>query len=273
MSNDESELPMQSTTAPERLHMGDDGRSIAILRRPGRAPGLSWLGGFRSDMEGSKAMALDQFGISHALAITRFDYSGHGRSGGDFNQGTIGRWLDEAEAVFATTTGPQIVVGSSMGGWLALLLNRRLRAAGNDRIGGLVLIAPAVDMTEDLMRRHFTTRETKAMDKQGFIEQPSEYGGTYRIGRQLIEEGAEHLLFGRVIITGCPVTILQGGKDKTVLKEHAHRLVQHIVSDPVQMTLIPDGDHRLSRPEDLLVLERAVEQMVSDLVVPKTLRA
>src|SRR5690349_14364973 len=131
---------------PERLIVGD--RPIAVERRAGRAPGLFWLSGFRSDMTGTKALAVDAFGASHGLAVTRFDYSGHGQWGGDFNQGTISRWLEETEAVFATTRGPQIVIGSSMGGWLALLLARALRARGDSRIAGMVLIAPAVDMTE-----------------------------------------------------------------------------------------------------------------------------
>jgi len=129
---------------PEAILVGD--RTIAVERRAGRAPGLFWLSGFRSDMTGSKANAVDALGESHGLAVTRFDYSGHGQSGGEFDQGTISRWLEEAEMVFATTSGPQIVVGSSMGGWLALLLNRARRTKGDDRIHGLVLIAPATVM-------------------------------------------------------------------------------------------------------------------------------
>ena len=126
---------------------GADGRPIAVERRAGRAPGLFWLSGFRSDMTGSKASALDAFGASHGLAVTRFDYSGHGQSGGDFNLGTISRWLEEAIAVLTTTSGPQILVGSSMGGWLALLLARELRRAGSNRIAGLVLINATIPNT------------------------------------------------------------------------------------------------------------------------------
>ena len=134
----------EGSVLPEFLEIG--GRPIAIERRAGRQPGLVWLGGFRSDMQGSKAMALDRFGAEHGLAVTRFDYSGHGQSGGDFNEGTISRWLEEALAVFDTTSGPQIVIGSSMGGWLALLLIRELRRRGLSRVMGLALIAPATDM-------------------------------------------------------------------------------------------------------------------------------
>src|SRR5690606_14250904 len=231
------------------------------------APGLFWLGGYRSDMAGSKAGALDAFGERHGLAVTRFDYSGHGQSGGDFLDGTISRWLEEALAVFALTEGPQIVVGSSMGGWLALLPSRAPRARGDDRVQGLILIAPAVDMTEDLMRATLTNKELKSLEERGLVEQPSEYSDEpYPITRALIEDGNQHLMFGRGIVTGCPVTILQGGRDKDVPREHAMKLVQHLLSDPVTFTLVPDGDHRLSRPEDIALLEAALERAVEDAV-------
>src|SRR3569833_1148726 len=195
---------------PETLMVGD--RPIAVERRPGRPPGLFWLSGFRPDMTGSKATAVDGFGASHGLAVTRFDYSGHGRSGGDFNAGTISRWLEEAEAVFATTTGPQIVIGSSMGGWLALLLNRARRAKGDDRVHGLVLIAPATDMTE-LMLAQTPKKYRKLLDKQGYVDTPSDYSAApYRINKALIDDGRHHLLFGHAIETGCPVTILRGAR-------------------------------------------------------------
>ena len=195
---------------PERLRIGDGeaSREIAILRRSGAAPGLFWLGGYRSDMVGGKATALDAYGAAQGLAVTRFDYSGHGQSGGDFLDGTISRWLEEALAVFATTTGPQVVIGSSMGGWLALLLNRALRVRSEDRVGALILIAPAVDMTEDLMWADFTKKERKALETDGVVHQPSDYGEPYPITRSLIEDGKQHLMFGRGIETGCPVTIL-----------------------------------------------------------------
>src|SRR4051812_24545989 len=157
---------------PEFLTVGD--RQIAVLRRPGRAPGLFWLSGFRSDMTGSKATAVDTFGAEHGLSVTRMDYSGHGQSGGDFNLGTVSRWLEEAVAVFETTAGPQILVGSSMGGYIALLVTRALRARGIDRVAGMVLIAPATDMTE-LMLAEMPKKYQKLLDKQGFVDTPSEY--------------------------------------------------------------------------------------------------
>ena len=253
-------------TATEYLEVGvgTESRRIAMLRRPGKAPGIFWLGGYRSEMTGSKAMALDAFGAEHGNAVARLDYSGHGQSGGDFLEGTISRWLEESLAVFALTEGPQVVVGSSMGGWLALLLARHMHRLGSDRIKALVLIAPAVDMTEELMLKGFSKKELKALREKGVVEQPSAYSSDpYPITARLIEDGRQHLMFGRSIDVGCPVTILQGGKDPDVPRDHALKLVQHLLTDPVTFTLVPDGDHRLSRPEDLELLKAAVEREIT----------
>lgn len=246
-------------------HIQVSGRSIAIAHRAGKEPGLFWLSGFKSDMTGSKALALDAYGARRGLAVTRFDYSGHGQSGGDFAAGTISRWLEEAEAAFATTSGPQIVVGSSMGGWLALLLNRALRRKSANRVAALVLIAPATDMT-DLMLAQMPEAARAALDAQGYVERPSDYGAEpYRITRGLIADGATHRLFGRSIETGCPVAILQGARDVDVPREHAQRLLAHLLTDPVTFTLVPDGEHRMSRPQDLALLERTLDQLIADL--------
>jgi pimeloyl-ACP methyl ester carboxylesterase len=250
---------------PLRITVGSDaaGRQIAVEQRQGASPGLFWLGGYRSDMQGAKAMELDRLGAEHGLAVTRFDYSGHGASGGDFELGTISRWLEEAQAVFAQTSGPQIVVGSSMGGWLALLLVRAMLNTGDHRVVGLVLIAPAADMTRELMLAGFTPTEHESLQNNGYVDQPSQYSDEpYRITRALIEDGEKHLLFGGVVETGCPVVILQGGQDPDVPQSHAIKLVTHILHDPVTLTLIPDGDHRLSRPEDLERLRQAVLGLV-----------
>jgi pimeloyl-ACP methyl ester carboxylesterase len=245
--------------------VGEATRGVAILRRPGGQPGLFWLGGFKSDMIGTKAEALDAFAGERGLAITRFDYSGHGRSGGRFQDGTISRWLEEALAVFSTTSGEQIVAGSSMGGWLALLLNRALRARGESRVKALILIAPAVDMTQDLMRAKFTRKELRSLEERGLVEQPSDYSDApYVLARALIEDGANHLLFGKGLETGCPVTILQGGRDTDVPQEHALKLAAHLLHDPVTVTLIPDGDHRLSRAQDLARLRDAVARVMAE---------
>lgn len=241
---------------------GSATRPIAVLRRIGSAPGVFWLGGFRSEMTGSKAEALDGLGREIGAAVTRFDYSGHGRSGGDFLDGTISRWLEEALAVFATTHGPQVVVGSSMGGWIALLLARELNRRGlGERLKGVVLIAPAVDMTEELMLKGFSKKQLKSLKEAGRVDRPSEYSDEpYPITAGLIEDGRQHLLFGRGIDVGAPVAILQGGKDKDVPREHAMRLVQHLLLDPVTVTLVLDGDHRLSRPADLELLQSTVRR-------------
>lgn len=259
----EPENAMIDKTATLAVGQGGQTREIAMLLRAGKAPGLFWLGGFRSDMLGSKARALDEFGAENGLAVTRFDYSGHGQSGGAFLEGTISRWLEEALAVFETTKGPQIVVGSSMGGWLALLLNRALRQRGEDRVRAMVLIAPAADMTRDLMRETFTDAELLDLWEKGRVEQPSDYSDEpYVLTRALIEDGENHLLFGAPIRTHCPVAILQGGHDTDVPPAHALKLVSHLVSDPVTFTLIPDGDHRLSRDSDLDLLRQTVQRLL-----------
>lgn len=248
------------------IRVGADGREIAILRRAGKAPGLCWLGGFRSEMTGSKASAIDALGGALGLGVTRFDYSGSGASGGDFEDGTVTRWLEEALAVFATTRGAQIVIGSSMGGWLALLLNKALRDKGDSRVKALVLIAPAVDMTEDLMRTTFSPAELHTLHNAGKVEQKSAYSDDPDIlTEKLILDGERHLLFPHgSIVCGCPVAILQGGRDEDVPKEHAFKLLSHLTQDPVTFTLIPDGEHRLSREADLEKLRDVVRRLARD---------
>ena len=146
---------------------GDNARRIAMLRRPGRTPGLFWLNGYRSDMRGAKASALDAFGAARGLAVTRFDHSGNGESGGDFLEGTISRWLEDSLAVFATTSGPQVLVGSSLGAWLALLMARELRRRGEDRVKALILIAPAVDATSELIGKRMTKAQRTVLERDG----------------------------------------------------------------------------------------------------------
>jgi pimeloyl-ACP methyl ester carboxylesterase len=193
----------------------------------------------------------------------RFDYSGHGESGGDFTDGTIGRWLADSLAVYmAFCNGPQVVVGSSMGGWLALLLARELRQQkGAAPIAGMVLIAPAVDFTEELMWKQFPDAIKREIETKGFWQRPSQYGEeAYPITKGLIEEGRNHLMLGGLIETGCPVHILQGVQDPDVPWRHAQELVARFSRDDVVMTLIKDGDHRLSRPEDIERLLAAVAE-------------
>ncbi|MBU1176219.1 MAG: alpha/beta fold hydrolase [Alphaproteobacteria bacterium] len=245
---------------------GDAARDIAVAQRSGAHPGLFWLGGFKSEMTGTKAAALDALGAEMGVGVTRFDYSGHGLSGGSFLDGTISRWLEEALAVFGLTTGPQIVVGSSMGGWMALLLNRALREAGGSRVKALALVAPAIDMTEDLMRATFTPAELHDLHATGRVERPSAYSDEpHVLTERLIVDGSRHVLFGHgSIVVGCPVAILQGGQDAAVPLTHALKLLSHLTLDPVSFTLVPDGDHRLSRPEDLERLKETVRRLVAE---------
>jgi pimeloyl-ACP methyl ester carboxylesterase len=244
---------------------GYEARQIAVRVRTGGTPGLFWLGGFNSDMRGTKAQALDAWAREQGRAMTRFDYSGHGESGGEFAEGTIGRWLEESLAVFETfCRGPQVVIGSSMGGWLALLMVRALaqRAApGPANIAGLVLIAPAVDFTEVLMWQRFAPEVKREIEDKGFWLRPSQYSEEpYLITRGLIEEGRQHLLLGGMIETGCPVRVLQGVQDPDVPWRHAVELVSRFARDDVVLTMVKDGDHRLSRPEDIDRLIAAVAE-------------
>jgi alpha-beta hydrolase superfamily lysophospholipase len=253
-----------------RLAVGDgpEAREISVLSRPGASPGLFWLGGFRSDMTGTKARALDALAAARGLACTRFDYSGHGASGGRFEDGTISRWLEEARTVFeAGTEGPQIVVGSSMGGWLALLLADARRAAAEaSRIASLILIAPAVDMTQTLMWDHFDEAARNQLAEDGAYRVPSEYSDEpYVITRALIDDGRRHLFGHRLIETGCPVHILQGVADADVPWRGSVDLVSRFASDDVVLTLVKDGDHRLSRPEDLERLTAAIDGAIGEM--------
>ena len=261
---------MTQCAAPEQepafINVGssEGARRIAVRARAGGGPGLFWLGGFNSDMKGTKALALDAWAAEHGRACVRFDYSGHGESGGKFADGTIGRWLDESVAVFSQfCEGSQVVIGSSMGGWMALLLARELAtgAASRASLAGLVLIAPAPDFTEVLMWNGFAPEVRDEIMTRGVWHRPSEYGDPYPITRALIEEGRNHLLLGSKIEIGCPVRILQGAQDPDVPWQHAFALAHRLPSDDVVLTMIQDGDHRLSRPQDIARMIAAVAEI------------
>ena len=243
---------------------GEDRRKIAVRARAGAAPGLIWLGGFNSDMTGTKALALDAWAAERGRACVRFDYSGHGESGGVFIDGTIGRWLEESVAVFEQfCRGPQVVIGSSMGGWMALLLAREVarRQLTEASLAGLVLIAPAPDFTEQLMWNGFPPEVREEIRTRGVWMRPSQYGDPYPITRALIEEGRNHLLLGSAIDVGCPVRILQGAQDPDVPWQHAFALAHRLPSEDVVLTVIQDGDHRLSRPQDIARIIAAVAEI------------
>jgi len=256
--NERVELPLAF------LEMAGPPRNIAVRARAGAEPGLFWLSGFNSDMKGTKAVALDQWAEAHGRACVRFDYSGHGESGGAFTDGTISKWLAEALAVFDSfCKGPQIVVGSSMGGWIALLLARELLRRENPaaKLAGLVLIAPAPDFTEATLWKGLPSKIRKQIEQEGVWMRPSEYGDPYPITRALIEDGRNHLLLNGSIEVGCPVRIFQGRQDPDVPWEHAITLVSHMPGDDVILTMIQDGDHRLSRPQDIARILAAVEEI------------
>jgi pimeloyl-ACP methyl ester carboxylesterase len=254
--------------APQFIDVGAgaDRRAIAVRATAGQAPAILWLGGFASDMMGTKAQALAAWAEANGRACVRFDYSGHGESGGEFSDGTIGRWLADSIAVFdAFCRGPQILVGSSMGGWLALLLARELRRRATPpqaSLAGMVLIAPAVDFTEALMWKRLPPDARRDIEEKGFWQRPSEYDERgYKITRALIEDGRRHLMLDGLIETGCPVRILQGVKDDSVPWQHAVELTSRLAQDDVVLSLVKDGDHRLSRPEDIERLLAAIAEL------------
>ncbi|MDB5643843.1 MAG: Alpha/beta hydrolase family protein [Hyphomicrobiales bacterium] len=243
-----------------------DGCRIAFRRRlaspaaPAR-PGLVWLGGFKSDMQSTKAQRLDAFAASEGRACLRFDYSGHGESDGRFEDGVISHWLAQSLALIRTqTSGPQVIIGSSMGGWIALLAARAMGAQeARERLAGFVLIAPAVDFTEALMWAQMSPKIRKQIETDGVWLRQSAYApDPYPITRELIEDGRRNLLLGQTLDAHAPVHILQGMQDPDVPWSHAMTLVEHLAGDCVTLSLIKDGDHRLSREEDIAALISAV---------------
>ena len=225
--------------------------------------GFFWLGGFMSDMSGSKATALAALANATKRSFVRFDYSGHGASGGRFEEGTIGKWLNEAEAVFRQVAkGPRVLVGSSMGGWIALLLARRLLKEDPQqarRIRGMVLLAPATDMTKDLMWDLFSEDMRQTLTHEGRIAIPSEYGPEpYVITKDLVEEGMNHLILEEGLSVPWPVRILQGEADADVPWRHGLKTFEALSGDDITFTLIKGGDHRLSTPRDLQMLGETV---------------
>ncbi|MEP2703953.1 MAG: alpha/beta hydrolase [Roseibium sp.] len=252
------------TQEPQFIEVGKNGdkRRIAVLKDAGSGPGLMWLSGFKSDMTGSKAEALSEYCLERGQDVVRFDYSGHGQSSGEFEDACVSDWLEEAVAVFDRFCGQEtILVASSMGGWIALLL--ALARKETNRIKGLVLIAPAVDFTEELMwKQRFSDEIREAIMSEGRWTQPSDYSDDpYIITRNLIDDGRKHLLFGKPLHIGAPVTILQGVLDPDVPVAHAQRLVDSLPQDDVTFSLVPDGDHRLSRPQDIDLLLRSIADL------------
>lgn len=228
----------------------DGGASIAYRRLDGHNPGVVFLHGYRSDMDGGKALALEDWCRAQGRAFLRFDLFGHGQSSGQVEDGTIGRWADDAEAAISQlTSGPQILVGSSLGGWIALLAALRLRP----RIAGLVGVAAAPDFTEDLMWNAFSPEKKRQLIEQGHVVEENCYepDQPWIIPRRLIEDGRNHLLLRDAINLYCPVRLIQGQKDADVPWETALKIADCLAADDVEVVLVKDGDHRLSRDHDL----------------------
>lgn len=236
------------------------GERIAYLKRNGSGPGVVWLGGFKSEMSATKATALDAWAEETGRAFVRFDYFGHGKSSGDFRLGTISRWRADALAVLdELTQGAQILVGSSMGAWLALLV----ALARPQRIAALLLIAPATDFTEILLWRRLDANVQREVLEKGEWLAPTAYGpDPYPITRVLVEDGRKHLLLDGRIALSCPVRIVQGMSDPDVPWQHALKLVEALGPD-TQITLVKDGDHRLSKARELALIERILSTLVA----------
>lgn len=229
--------------------------------------GVVWLGGFASNMRGEKASFLDAKAAAQQRAMLRFDYSGHGESafdepGGRFTDGAVGDWLEQSLAAFlALTQGPQILIGSSMGAWIALLLVRRLAELGMEaRLRGLLLLAPAPDFTEELLWKNLSLAAQREIVEQGAHLRPSPYGAT-PITRRLIEDGRKRLLLGGGVRSYAPTHILHGARDEDAPWRHALALSERFYADPITFTLVAGGDHRLSRPSDLKLLGAALDRL------------
>jgi len=235
------------------------GERIAWRRMPGRGPEVLWLGGFHSDMSGTKAVALAEWAAATGTACTRFDYFGHGESSGGFEHGTISRWREDALAVIdEMTEGPLVLVGSSMGGWVACLV----ALSRPQRVKAMVLLAPAADFTEKLMKPGLDEDALEAIRTTGSWTRPSGYGDErYPITRELLEDGARWSILDGKVGIDVPVRILQGGQDLDVPWRHALDLALAIEGEDVAFSLIRDGDHRLSRPQDIARLIAAVEEL------------
>jgi pimeloyl-ACP methyl ester carboxylesterase len=237
------------------------GRRIAYRRTAGEDPGIVFLGGFASDMEGTKAVHLEAWARNQGRDFLRFDYSGHGASSGAFTEGCIGDWADDARAaVEALTQGPQILVGSSMGGWIALLLARSIP----ERVAGLVGIAAAPDFTEDSLWAGFTDAEKAELAASGRVIQPSDYSDEgYTITQRLIEDGRRNLVLREPLRLPFPARFLQGTDDTDVEPAVALRLLDHAEGPDIRLTLVKGADHRFSGPAELALIEAAITEVLA----------
>ncbi|MCP9481853.1 alpha/beta hydrolase [Shimia sp. CNT1-13L.2] len=242
----------------------DKGRRLAYHKTEGAGPTVVFLGGLKSDMEGTKAVHLEAWAKARGQAFLRFDYSGHGESSGTFEEGCIGDWHEDTlAAVAALTDGPLVVVGSSMGGWQALLLAR----AVPERIAGMVTIAAAPDFTEDGYWANFTDAQKADLESVGHVELPSDYMEPYIITKRMIEDGRAQLVLRAPLALDFPVRFLQGTADTAVSTETAVRLLEHVSGDDIRLTLVKDADHRFSDGDCLNLIEKTVQKVIERSVV------
>jgi pimeloyl-ACP methyl ester carboxylesterase len=238
------------------------GRRIAYNRHPGLGPGIVFLGGFKSDMDGTKALHLEKWAKLQGRAFLRFDYSGHGKSSGEFTDGSIGDWATDANAaIIALTDGPQIFVGSSMGGWISLILAAEM----SNNIAGFVGIASAPDFTEDSMWANFSDAQLFELDKAGQVTLRSEYGDPYIITKRLIEGGRQNLVLRKPLNLPFPTVFLQGTADIDVEQSVGLRLFEHATGDDIRLTLVKGADHRFSTPECLALVTSSIEDILARL--------
>jgi pimeloyl-ACP methyl ester carboxylesterase len=243
---------------PSFLEVAPD-RRLAYHRMEGRGPAVLFCGGYTSDMTGTKALALERWCRAQGRAYVRFDYGGHGQSDGFFEDGTIGSWAEDALAIIdRVTAGPLIVVGSSMGGWIMLLV----ALARPKRVRALLGIAAAPDFTEDLLLPEATEAQRRDLDRQGFWMQSSAYGAPYPVTRRLIEDGRKHLLLRAPIAIRCPVHLLHGQRDPDVPWQTAVRLAERLQSEDVTIELVKAGEHRLSTEADLARIAAALARLL-----------
>lgn len=234
-------------------------RQIAYVQTKGKGPGVIFLGGFKSDMTGNKALHLETWAQRTGNTFLRFDYSGHGQSNGHFEDGAISDWFEDALAVLELTDGPQVLVGSSMGGWISLLVARHMP----QKIAGLVTIAAAPDFTEDKIWSGFSPQQRDTLEAAGKVELPSEYSeDPYVITRRLIEDGRQHLIFPTPLELPFPVRFLQGTADVDVKPSVALRLLEHAQGPDIRLNLIKSADHRFSNTECLALIEQSVEMVL-----------
>ncbi|MDG1737478.1 MAG: alpha/beta hydrolase [Paracoccaceae bacterium] len=235
-------------------------RRIAFHRTKGKGPGVVFLGGFMSDMEGSKATHLEDWAKRQGRAFLRFDYSGHGQSSEAFAEGSIGDWFADArEVIEQLTDGPQVLVGSSMGGWISLLCAKSIP----DRIAGMVTIAAAPDFTENGFFAGFSAAEKAQLETEGVVLVPSDYGEPYPITKRLIEDGRDHLVMNDPLSFDFPIRMLQGTKDSAVTRATALGLLDHLDATDVRLSFVAGGDHSLSTPDNLRMIVQAIEDVLT----------